>query len=137
MSTKLVRIAIVEVITGDATLMARLGDQAPYVDRLPRMSKHSENFASITIEGETSGGRRRKEDQTFTLHVYCYDHDVAQECVEDLYRLFHVKGRWKPLPVTEGKALSRIEFEGSAPTLDSELTHKVLRIRIRAAFIAG
>jgi len=134
MSLKRTKEALYAAVVSDAPLMAKLGNVPPFHSRLPKKSKHGETFVAMTWEGETAISiEGHHEDQTVSFHVWSYDHDKAQDVVEDLRRLFHSK-LWKLLSVgAPAKALSKVEAELDLVDLDSELIHKVVRLRIRYA----
>lgn len=135
---KEVKAAIWTRVRDDPAIMGptRLDGRGPFLGRLPKDSPHSRRVAAVTFEGETTLARGAKEDQTITLHVWAFSHDLVEDVAADLDRLFHpTPGRhWIPLAVSGGgRAYVRREFAADLPDPGSELWHKVYRLRVRYA----
>lgn len=130
-----VKSALYTTIRADAPIMMRLGQKGPFFGRLPKDSPHSRTVAAITFEGDTTTVRGSKDDLTLTLHIWAFSHDLAEAVAADLDRLFHPEpSRYgTPLAVTEGKAFVFREFGQDVPDPDSELIHRVVRLRVRYA----
>lgn len=124
-------------ITGDATIMGRL-DAPPYMGRMPDSAKISKTKAALVITGDAVRDRPDRETQLYLMDIFAYSHDLTEDVYEDLLRIFglsEARRIWKPLSVTTpaAKALIRFESADDSPDPTSELQHKIVRFRVRAA----
>lgn len=134
-----VKAATYSRIVADPTIMNLLGGQGPLPGRLVTSAPFSREHATITFDGQTSVVRGSKEDQTLTLHIWAYSHDLTEEVSENLDRLFRpTPGRqWFFLPTSEGRAFVRKDFARDVPDDRSEFYHLVYRLRIRFGWSAA
>lgn len=124
--------AIYALLTSDATLMGML-EQSPYMGRLPDTAKITREKGAISIDGSTSLVRGDKEEQTFTLNVWTLTHDKAEAIYDRLMVVLHPSLRatnWRPLIVSQAKAVARMESAIDVPDPTSELFHKAVRFRV-------
>lgn len=119
-------------IVSDPTLFALIGGEGPYPGRLPPNAPYSRSVGAITYDGQTSVVAGSKEDQTLTMHVWAYSHDLTETISGHLDRLFRpAPGRmWFLLATTTGRAFARKDFTRDVPDDRSELFHLVYRLRI-------
>jgi hypothetical protein len=136
---RVVKIAVWNRIEGDPTIMNLLGQTPPYPGRVLREAPPSADVGRITYVGETLLARGSKEDQTLTLAIWAYSHDLVEDIAANLDRLFRptVSRYWIELPVTEGRAFVRKEFTRDLPDIGSELWRKIYRLRIKFAWGAA
>ncbi len=132
---KAVKAALYARLTGDPTLMNRLGNRGPYLGRFPKDAPHSRTVAAIAFSGETLLVRGDKEQQTYTLNVIAYSHDLVMDVLADLDRLLHPSaGRhWNSLTLTQAPgAVAKIRREAvfDVPDPDSELWQISIRYRV-------
>jgi hypothetical protein len=101
--------------------------------RLPSDSPHTREVGAITMEFESVVEEGGKENQFVTLHVWGFRKGLVEDISKDIDRLFHsYRWRWVPLDVGPGaKAFTRVEFRADVLDADSELFHKVIRVRVK------
>jgi hypothetical protein len=133
---EVVKRAVWAQITADATLMAKL-TAAPWPGRLPDTAPATRTRAAITMDSDTTVAKGTRFVVTLALHVWSLSHDLAADVCADLRRLFDPSAprrMWRLLPTAGGERVAvRVEFEEDAPDPESEVFHRILRLRALVA----
>src|SRR4030067_116395 len=96
---KAVKAAMFSRITGDSTLMQKLG-ASPFMGRLPSDTAGlSKTKAMLVINGDETRDRVDRETGLYVVDVYSYSHDQVEDAYEELLRVLGVSEArkvWRP-----------------------------------------
>jgi len=129
---RLIKEAIFSRVIGDATIMAKLA-RPPLVSYIPDPTKFGNQKAVIQYLGQFELRSPSKEEYRIFMNVVSYSHDLNDEVVYHLERLFHARGRthWKILNLSDGnRAYIRRETVTDVPAEDSQLFVKNVEFRV-------
>ena len=128
---RLLKEAIFSRIINDPVIMSKLA-RPPLVGYVPVQTKFGTQKGIIQYAGQFSVGNPSKEEYRIFMSVMSYSHDLNDEIVYHLERLFHAKGRmyWRVLNLSDGsKIYIRRESVVDVPSEDSELYVKNVEFR--------